>query len=135
MNSPALLSSSLSGVATAAGPGNAPQRLLYSGAPSSGALLAYDDDTQPMQGRLRLNPASPADAGTIGGAPHSLATASGVLRSADAPCKAPSREGGECCPAPISAFVNEWVGPARNGNSRFAPRDFTFKAVIGEPEW
>ena len=45
----------------------------------------------------------------------------------------PSREGGECCPATISAFVNEWIGPSHKP----APvvRDFTFKAVIGEPSW
>lgn len=39
-------------------------------------------------------------------------------------------------PRPFSsaaAFVNEWIGPGHKP----APvvRDFTFKAVIGEPEW
>lgn len=31
-----------------------------------------------------------------------------------------------------AAFVNEWIGPAPRV---VVPRDFTFKAVIGEPSW
>ena len=31
-----------------------------------------------------------------------------------------------------AAFVNEWIGPAPRV---VVPRDFTFKAVIGGPEW
>lgn len=35
-------------------------------------------------------------------------------------------------PASLSIFVDTWVSaPVRV----IAPRDFTFKAVIGEPEW
>lgn len=45
----------------------------------------------------------------------------------------PSRGGSECVPAPISAFVNEWIGPGPK--PALIPRDFTFKRVIGEPEW
>ena len=76
------------------------------------------------------------------GAFHSLATASGdLLVSADAPWLTPSREGGECCPATISgmdaalvlAFVDTWISPQPYITP--PPRDFTFKAVIGEPSW
>lgn len=31
-----------------------------------------------------------------------------------------------------AAFVNEWIGPAPRA---VVARDFTFKAVIGEPDW
>lgn len=31
-----------------------------------------------------------------------------------------------------AAFVNEWIGPAPRV---VVPRDFSFKAVIGEPSW
>lgn len=72
---------------------------------------------------------------------YSLAAASGDASFADVPFPPPSREGGECCPAPISgmeaalvlAFVDTWISPPPYIAP--APRDFTFKAVIGEPEW
>lgn len=91
-------------VATAGGSSDAPRQPSYSGAPSSSDLLPQGDDKTPMQGRSRLNPASPASTGTACGAPYSAA-----------------------------AFVNEWIGPGPKPAP--IPRDFTFKAVIGEPEW
>lgn len=98
----------------------------YSGAAFGGLLLSRSDATQPMQGRLRLNPASHGTACPVAVAPHSLAAHPLPAR------ETPSRGGSECVPATISAFVNEWIGPAPRV---VVPRDFTFKAVIGEPSW
>lgn len=73
----------------------------------------------------------PAFVAAVPGASYSLAAASGAFAvSPDAPSVTPSREGGECCPAPIQAFMDAWISA-----SPPAPRDFTFKTVIGEPDW
>lgn len=45
----------------------------------------------------------------------------------------PSRGGSECVPATISAFVEAWISPRPKAIPREV--DFSFKRVIGEPEW
>ncbi len=43
------------------------------------------------------------------------------------------RGGRECVPAHIQGFVNTWIGKPEP--RPVVVRDFTFKAVVGEPSW
>lgn len=57
---------------------------------------------------------------------YSLAAQSAQARETPAP------GGSECIPATLSAFLDAWISPIPK---EAIPRDFSFKAVIGEPSW
>lgn len=49
------------------------------------------------------------------------------------PCGGATDGGIEQCSASVLFFLDTWVSPPARPEP--APRDFTFKAVIGEPDW